>query len=351
MIMDKTYPFPAFVGQKMMLTGLLLNAVNPLVGGILIRGEKGTGKSTVVRALASLLPEIEVVKSCPFGCNPQIPEKWCPYCSEHGDDGSLPIIKKQTQVVELPINATEDRVAGTLDMEHALKTGEKRFEPGLLAKANRGILYVDEVNLLDDHIVDILLDSAAMGINNVEREGVSFTHPARFILVGTMNPEEGDLRPQLLDRFGLCVTVKGIVNLEERDELLRRCEAFEANPDNFCAHWEKEEASLKNRIAQAKHLLPDVTATDEIIRAITELSVQMGVDGHRADLVILKTAKTHAAFKGNKTVTIEDVAIAAKLGIYHRMRRQPFDEVPDDMKVVDKLLKRSGNSDQQKKNH
>ncbi len=347
--MHPTYPFSAFVGQEMMLTGLLLNAINPLIGGILIRGEKGTGKSTIVRSLASLLPEIQVVKTCPFSCPPQSSEGWCPYCREHGGDGSLPIIKQQTQVVELPINATEDRVAGTLDMEHALKTGEKRFEPGLLARANRGILYVDEVNLLDDHIVDILLDSAAMGINKVEREGVSYTHPARFILVGTMNPEEGDLRPQLLDRFGLCVTVKGIENLEQRDELLRRWEAYEADPADFYAHWEKEETSLKNSIDEARNLLPKVSADDDMIRAITSLAVRLCVDGHRADLVILKTAKTHAAFKGNLSVTIEDVAIAAKLAMYHRMRRKPFDEVPENMDVVDKVLEDPQGPDQGKK--
>ena len=208
--MHRTYPFSAFVGQEMMLTGLLLNVVNPRIGGILIRGGRGTGKSTVVRSLASLLPEIDVVNGCPFRCNPGTFETLCPHCRERAGRGPLPCAQIRTPVVELPINATEDRVAGTLDMEHALKTGEKRFEPGILAAVHRGILYMDEVNLLDDHIVDILLDSAAMGVNTVEREGVSFTHPARFVLVGTMNPEEGDLRPQLLDRFGLCVGSRGL---------------------------------------------------------------------------------------------------------------------------------------------
>ncbi len=336
--MNPTYPFSAFVGQERMLTGLLLNAINPLIGGILIRGEKGTGKSTVVRALASLLPEIEVKEGCPFGCGPDSRADACPHCGPREADAPLPLVLRRTRVVDLPINATEDRVAGTLDMEHALTTGEKRFEPGLLARANRGILYVDEVNLLDDHIVDILLDSAAMGVNKVEREGVSFTHPARFILVGTMNPEEGDLRPQLLDRFGLCVTVKGIGDLDQRDELLRRWEAFEAGPGRFRAQWNREETRLSKRIIQARKLLPKVKAGDGIIRSITDLAIRMGVDGHRADLVILKAAKTHAAFQGNREVTEKDVAVAAKFALYHRMRRQPFDEIPDDMDVVDKLL-------------
>ncbi|MEW5735425.1 MAG: magnesium chelatase subunit D family protein [Thermodesulfobacteriota bacterium] len=347
--MNHIFPFSAFVGQEMMLTGLLLNAINPRIGGILIRGEKGTGKSTVVRALASLLPEISVVEGCPFGCSPDSDPALCPHCSRAAAEGPLATVSRQTRVVDLPINATEDRVAGTLDLEHALQTGEKRFEPGLLARANRGILYVDEVNLLEDHIVDILLDSAAMGVNKVEREGVSFTHPARFILVGTMNPEEGDLRPQLLDRFGLCVTVKGIGDLGKRDELLRRWEAFEEDPEAFQARFCKEETRLKKRIAKARETLPKVKADDGIIRAITDLAVRMGVDGHRADLVILKTAKTHAAFDARRTVTLEDVSLAAKFALYHRMRRQPFDDLPEDMAMVDKLLSQPEHCEQNKK--
>jgi len=333
-----TYPFSAFVGQEMMLTGLLLNAVNPRIGGILIRGEKGTGKSTVVRSLASLLPEIEVVEGCPFHCDPRAPDTLCPHCRERAARGPLPPAVLQTRVVELPVSATEDRVAGTLDMEHALKTGEKRFEPGILAAAHRGILYVDEVNLLEDHLVDLLLDSAAMGVNTVEREGVSFTHPARFILVGTMNPEEGDLRPQFLDRFGLCVPIKGIRDLEQRDLLLRRQEAFDADPAAFRGEWAPAEEALKARIVKAMAILTGVAASDGILRAITELAVRLDVDGHRADLTILKTAKTHAAFQDRDTVTLEDVAVAAKFALIHRMRRTPFDEVPEDMKIVDRLL-------------
>src|SRR5256712_3802930 len=218
MALDRySYPFTAIVGQDEMKMALVLNAINPTIGGVLIRGEKGTGKSTAVRALARLLPEQKVVEGCHFGCHPDDPEDWCLDCRERAAGGALPTTTRRMRVVELPINASEDRVVGTIDLEAALKEGSRRFEPGVLAEANRNILYVDEVNLLDDHIVDVLLDAAAMGINTVEREGVSVSHPSRFILIGTMNPEEGELRPQLLDRFGLCVDVEGIRDLDKRD--------------------------------------------------------------------------------------------------------------------------------------
>ncbi|MBW1990421.1 MAG: ATP-binding protein, partial [Deltaproteobacteria bacterium] len=342
--------FSAFVGQEPMQTALLLNAVNPRIGGVLIRGEKGTGKSTLVRSLAALLPEIEVVDGCPFSCDPDAPESLCPACREAASKGPLPRKKRLTPVVELPINATEDRVAGTMDLEHALKTGEKRFEPGLLAAAHRGILYVDEVNLLDDHIVDILLDSAAMGVNTVQREGVGFSHAAKFILVGTMNPEEGDLRPQLLDRFGLCVTVRGIQDVDKRGELLLRWEAYEADPAKFRARWEKEEKKLKSRIIKAQKLLEKVKAGEDIIRTITGLSVRTGVDGHRADLVIYKAAKTHAALMGKSEVDMEDVSAAARYALFHRVRRMPFEEIPDDHEAIDALLAESREQATVKKN-
>jgi magnesium chelatase subunit D len=346
--MSRIYPFSAIVGQEMMITGLLLNAINPRIGGILIRGDKGTGKSTAVRSLGAILPQIEVRNGCPFSCGPETPANACPHCGPI--TGKPALVQRQTMVVDLPINATEDRVAGTLDLEHALTKGQKRFEPGLLARANRGILYVDEVNLLDDHIVDILLDSAAMGINSVEREGVSFTHPARFILVGTMNPEEGDLRPQLLDRFGLCVTVSGIEDLAGRDELVRRWEAFEEDPEKFAAKWKKADQILKKRILQAVNLLPSVKADDSIIRRITQLSVQAGVDGHRADLVMLKAAKAHAALNARRKVIDEDVAVAARLALFHRMKRRPFDDLPKDFDTMDKLLcqAQQGSADKKK---
>src|SRR5919201_6803599 len=242
MALDRySYPFTAIVGQDKMKLALVLNAINPTIGGVLIRGEKGTGKSTAVRALARLLPEQKVVEGCHFGCHPDDPEDWCADCRERSTHGALPVATRRMRVVELPINASEDRVVGTIDLEAALKEGSRRFEPGVLAEANRNILYVDEVNLLDDHIVDVLLDAAAMGVNVVEREGVSVMHPARFILVGTMNPEEGELRPQLLDRFGLCVDVEGIRDPDERVEIAERDAAFRSGDEAFSARFLEED--------------------------------------------------------------------------------------------------------------
>src|ERR1700716_1530486 len=236
-----SYPFTAIVGQEEMKLALVLNAINPSIGGVLSRGEKGPGKSTAVRALAKLLPDQQVVEGCHFGCHPDDPEDWCLDCRDRSRAGALPVTTRRMRVVELPINASEDRVVGTIDLEAALKEGSRRFEPGVLAEANRNILYVDEVNLLDDHIVDVLLDAAAMGQNTVEREGVSVSHPARFILVGTMNPEEGDLRPQLLDRFGLCVDVEGIHDVKQRVEIVERREEYEEEPEAFLLRWESRE--------------------------------------------------------------------------------------------------------------
>src|ERR1700716_3537052 len=236
-----SYPFTAIVGQDEMKLALVLNAINPSIGGVLIRGEKGTGKPPAGRARAKLLPAQQVVEACHFGCPPDDPEDWCLDCRERARAGALPVTTRRMRVVELPINASEDRVVGTIDLEAALKEGSRRFEPGVLAEANRNILYVDEVNLLDDHIVDVLLDAAAMGINTVEREGVSVSHPSRFILVGTMNPEEGDLRPQLLDRFGLCVDVEGIHDVKQRVEIVERREEYEEEPEAFLLRWESRE--------------------------------------------------------------------------------------------------------------
>src|SRR4030042_1467829 len=242
----QVFPFSAIVGQERMKLGLILNAINPKLSGVLIRGEKGTAKSTAVRALAALLPEIEVVEACPLRCDPHQAAKLCPQCRARLDEGGKLAISLETmRVVDLPINATEDRVVGTLDLEHAIQKGEKKFEPGVLAEANRGILYVDEVNLLDDHIVDVLLDSAAMGVNIMEREGISYTHPAEFILVGTMNPEAGELRPQLLDRFGLCVNVEGIIDPDLRVEVVKRRAAYEEDPVQFRKAWQEEENKLQ----------------------------------------------------------------------------------------------------------
>lgn len=337
----QVFPFSAIVGQDRMKLALILNAVNPKLSGVLIRGEKGTAKSTAVRALANLLPEIDVVDGCPFGCDPHNEGRLCPQCVERKESEGLKQIRRRTKVVELPINATEDRVVGTLDLEHALKKGEKRFEPGILAQANRSILYVDEVNLLDDHIVDVLLDSAAMGVNTVEREGVSYSHPAEFILVGTMNPEEGDLRPQLLDRFGLCVTIEGISDRDKRVEVVRRWSAYEDDPTGFLKRWEKEDKEIADKIIAAKKVLPEVEVSNDILMKIATVSIEIGVDGHRSDLIMMKAAKTVAAYYGRREVGEKDVEESAELALLHRVRRQPFEEVALDMSRVSRILQGS----------
>jgi len=324
-IKNLTYPFTAIVGQEKMKNALILNAINPKLGGVLIRGEKGTAKSTAVRSLAALLPEIEVIADCKFGCNPNERAGMCQECVnrlEHGEE--LPVEKRKIRVVELPVGSTEDRVVGTLDIEHAIKKGEKRFEPGVLAEANRGILYVDEVNLLDDHTVDVLLDSAAMGVNTVEREGVSYSHPAEFILIGTMNPEEGELRPQLLDRFGLCVHIEGITDLGQRVEVVKRRASYEEDPAEFQKTWEGEEKNIREAIIRAKDLLHQVSISDDMLYLIARIAIDMNVDGHRADIIMMKASKTLAAFNGKREVLKEDVQSAADLALQHRMRRKPF---------------------------
>ena len=318
------YPFAAIVGQEEMRLALLLNAVDPRIGGVLIRGEKGTAKSTVARALAELLPELAVVRGCPYNCDPDNPAE---QDAEHrAVTDCLPVERRAMRVVELPLNATEDRLAGTLDIRAALSTGQYRFEPGLLAAANRGILYVDEVNLLPDHLVDLLLDTAAMGRNTVEREGVSVTHPARFLLIGTMNPEEGELRPQLLDRFGLCVDVSGLAEIDARVEVMRRRTAYERDASQFAAAWESDTAALRERLVTARLCLPAVQASDDVLRTIAGLTLDLGVDGHRADLAILRTASAIAAYEFRDVVTRDDVRRAAALALPHRLRRRPFEQ-------------------------
>lgn len=325
--MNSVFPFTAIVGQEEMKRALVLNAINPQIGGVLIRGERGTAKSTAVRALAALLPEIEVVADCPFSCDPHRPESYCDTCRERTQAGEvLPVAKRRTKVIDLPVSATEDRVVGTLDIERAIKRGEKRFEAGVLAAANRGLLYVDEVNLLDDHVVDLLLDSAAMGINVVEREGISFSHPAQFILVGTMNPEEGELRPQLLDRFSLCVQISGITDPQARVEILDRRISFERDPSGFYEEWSKEEERLAGEITRAQRLLPRVTYSAQDLYAIAQLTAELGVDGHRADIVILKAGLAHAALRGNLVLEPQDILQAAELALIHRIKKRPLEE-------------------------
>ncbi|NMB91010.1 MAG: AAA domain-containing protein, partial [Chloroflexi bacterium] len=283
--MPVIYPFTAIVAQERMRRALVLNAVDPRIGGVLIRGERGTAKSTAARALAALLPQVKVVSDCRFGCDPDNPTAWCTECRERAAQGQvLPTGVRPTPFINLPVSATEDRVVGTLDIEKAIQKGERRFEPGVLAAANRGMLYIDEVNLLDDHVVDILLDSAAMGMNIVEREGISFSHPARFILVGTMNPEEGDLRPQLLDRFALSVEIHGIRDARERVSIMERHLQFEADPDAFRLTWLPKEEELSLKIDRARRLVDQVTHTSRDLLSIAALTSSLNVEGHRSDL-------------------------------------------------------------------
>ncbi len=319
------YPFTAIVGQERMKRALILNAINPSIGGVLIRGERGTAKSTAARALAALLPEIEVVADSPFNDDPKHPEAWSDAVRERSARGEqLPVARRQTRLVELPVSATEDRVVGTLDIEKAIKQGERHFDPGVLAAANRSILYVDEVNLLDDHIVDLLLDSAAMGINVVEREGISFQHPARFILIGTMNPEEGDLRPQLLDRFALSVDVRGLADPRERMAILQRHIEFDSDPDAFRTRWEAAEKTLSDEIDRARNIVDSVLYSERDLYTIASLTGSLHIDGHRADLVILKAARAQAAFEGRHQITDHDIMLAAELALPHRLKRGPF---------------------------
>lgn len=333
------YPFTAIVGQEDMKLALILNVINPALGGVLIKGEKGTAKSTAVRALAELLPAMEAVAGCQFHCEPKQHNMLCDACTKRlAQEGKLPSENIKMRVVELPVSATEDRVVGTLDIEQAIKKGEKHFEPGILALANRNILYVDEINLLDDHVVDVLLDAAAMGINTVEREGISYSHPARFVLVGTMNPEEGDIRPQLLDRFGLSVTVTGEHESDKRVEVIKRRLAYEKDADSFINHYAGEQEKLATRITAARELVGYVSISDALLGKVAALAVHLGVDGHRADITVIKTALTVAAFNGRQEVTIDDIKDAAKLVLPHRMRRRPFEEAALDWNTVEEFL-------------
>jgi magnesium chelatase subunit D len=328
------YPFSAIVGQDDLKLALLVNAVSPEVGGVLVRGEKGTAKSTAVRALASLLPSIRVISGCPFSCDPEAPNPECP-AGPHPLDASAET--RPVRLVELPVGASTDRLAGTLDIEKALSEGRKAFEPGLLAAAHRGILYVDEVNLLSDHLVDLLLDVAAMGVNHVEREGVSVRHPSRFMLVGTMNPEEGELRPQLLDRFGITVEVAGSPDPADRVEVVRRRLRYETAPQEFSGEWSNVDAKLAASVESARLRLPGVSVDEDILFRISTLCAELGVDGLRGDLVTAKTARTLAAWDARNEVVLDDVKRAALLALSHRRRRGPFEQPgmdPEDLENV-----------------
>ncbi|WP_228898865.1 putative cobaltochelatase [Streptomyces sp. DH1] len=339
--MSTPFPFTAVVGQDDLRLALLLNAVSPAVGGVLVRGEKGTAKSTAVRALSALMPEVDVVPGCRFSCDPHSPDPGCPDGPHEPGAG----VARPARMVELPVGASEDRLVGALDIERALAEGVKAFEPGLLADAHRGILYVDEVNLLHDHLVDLLLDAAAMGASYVEREGVSVRHASRFLLVGTMNPEEGELRPQLLDRFGLTVEVSASREPDQRVEVVRRRLAHDDDPAGFAARWADEEAAVRARITAARELLPSVRLGDGALRQIAATCAAFEVDGMRADIVMARTATALAAWAGRTDVRAEDVRQAALLALPHRRRRNPFDAPGLDEDKLDETLEEFGGQD------
>ena len=296
-----------------MKEGLILNAINPNIGGVLIFGQKGTAKSTAVRALSKILPEIEVVKGCRFGCDPKNEDMMCEECTAKIKRGEILESEfRPMRVVDLPIGVTEDRLVGTLDIEEAIKNGKKKFEAGILANANRGILYIDEINLLDDHIVDLLLDSAAMGVNTIEREGISYSHPAKFILVATMNPEEGEVRPQLLDRFGLSVEVKGISDIKQRIEIVKLRGEFENDPKAFQKKFNNKEKELKDKIEKTREKLKEVRISDDLLLVNAMLGSKFNIDGHRGDITLMKAAMTRAALHGRNEVLKEDIESSIK---------------------------------------
>lgn len=323
----QVYPFAAIVGQAELKLGLLLNVIAPSIGGVLIMGHRGTGKSTAVRALAELLPPLSKVRDCLYGCDPSPETNFCADCRARlAATGKLARTHAPVPVVELPLNATEDRLAGTINFERAIKEGVKTFEPGLLARAHRGFLYIDEVNLLEDHLVDLLLDVAASGLNRVEREGISIEHPAEFVLAGSGNPEEGELRPQLLDRFGLYTEIRTAANLEERVEIINRREAFDRDPAAFCALWENEQADLRRRLTRARKMVRQVRLPKAIVRGIAELCQRLDVDGHRGELTIARAARALAAFENRREATRDDVRRVAAMALRHRLRRDPLEQ-------------------------
>jgi len=332
--MTAPYPFTAIVGQGEMKLAMTIAAVDPSVGGVLAFGERGTGKSTAVRALAALLPPIEAVESCPYHCDPARPCGLSPNCEAAAPGGAKPPTQTiPVPVVDLPLGATEDRIVGALDLERALTRGEKAFEPGLLARANRGFLYIDEANLLEDHLVDLLLDVAATGENIVEREGLSIRHPARFVLIGSGNPEEGELRPQLLDRFGLFVEVSAPRDLAERVQVIRRRDAFERDPEAFAEDWRPHEDALRESISSARRGLHRIEAPDEVVARAAELCVSLGTDGLRGELTLIRAARALAALEGAPAATQDHLRRVAPAALRHRLRRDPLDESGSGVRV------------------
>lgn len=325
--MAQPFPFSAIVAQDEMKLAIRIAAVDASIGGVLIFGDRGTGKSTAVRALAGLLPTIRTLADCPYGCAPESNAELCHACPSVKGGSKRPKVRRvPVPVVDLPLGATEDRVVGALDLERALTRGEKVFEPGLLAKANRGFLYIDEVNLLEDHIVDLLLDVAASGVNVVEREGLSVRHPARFVLIGSGNPEEGDLRPQLLDRFGLSVEVTTPSDLDARIEVIKRRDAYEADPDAFAARWKREDNKVRKTLQRARDALPSVVVPDAVLRSASMLCMALGTDGLRGELTLMRAARAAAALQTDTEVTREHLRQVAAIALRHRLRRNPLDE-------------------------
>lgn len=336
------FPFTAIVGQDELKLALQLCVIDPSIGGVMVMGHRGTGKSTAVRALAALLPPQPVVKGCPYNCNPKSPSPECPHCSTR--TGKRERLIQPVPVVDLPLGATEDRVVGSLDIERALVEGVQAFAPGLLARANTGFLYIDEVNLLEDHLVDLLLDVAASGVNVVEREGISVRHPARFVLVGSGNPEEGDLRPQLLDRFGLHARITTIEDVDERVEIVYRRRAYDNDPAGFVAEWEPAQEKLRRRLVKAQKQRSKIELTPAAIRGAARLCVALDVDGHRGELTLCRAAVALAALEGRRTVETGDIARVAILALQHRLRKDPLEHVDDDARVhraVDDVLRSS----------
>jgi magnesium chelatase subunit I len=327
------FPFAAIVGQDEMKLALTLAAVDPSIGGVLVFGDRGTGKSTAVRALAALLPQMNVVTGCRYGCDPGNERAWCDDCRARATSGPLKHHLGPVPVVDLPLGATEDRVVGALDLERALARGEKAFEPGLLARANRGFLYIDEVNLLEDHLVDLLIDVAASGENVVEREGLSVRHPARFVLVGSGNPEEGELRPQLLDRFGLSVEVRTPTDLPTRVDVVRRRDSFERDPTAFLALWQEEDSRLRRAILDGRARLPETASADAALEQAARLCMHLGTDGLRAELTLLRTARALAAYEGDPEITTAHLRRVAAPSLRHRLRRDPLDEAGSTIRV------------------
>lgn len=328
------FPFSAIVGQEEMKQALLCAAIDPGLGGVLIFGHRGTGKSTVVRSLTALLPRIRVAVDCPYNCDPEAPFSGCESCNNADKNGNPKGKTVKVPVVDLPLGATEDRIVGALDLERALIAGEKAFEPGLLARANRGFLYIDEVNLLDDHLVDLLLDVAASGENVVEREGLSVRHPARFVLVGSGNPEEGELRPQLLDRYGLSVEVTTPEDIDTRMEVVRRRDAYEQDPFAFAEKWKSRDASQRRRIKQARDRLPQVSVPDAALRLATELCLSLGCDGLRGELTLMRSARALASLEKDLEVTASHLRRIAAPALRHRLRRDPLDEAGSSTRVA-----------------